>query len=70
MPTKLRGRAVMEKPEALTVFIGRLCGAAEIWVDADVPRIEQPFWDVEAVPVSLAPAAELIREDIGLWSQL
>jgi catechol 2,3-dioxygenase-like lactoylglutathione lyase family enzyme len=47
-----------------------LRGAAEIWVDADVPRIKQPFWDVESVPVSLAPVAEPIREDIGLWRQL
>ena len=47
-----------------------LRGAAEIWVDADVPRIKQPFWYVEPVPVSLAPAAELLREDIGLWRQV
>ena len=47
-----------------------LCCAAEVWIYGDVPRIQQPFWDVESVPVSLAPDAEPIREDIGLWRQL
>jgi hypothetical protein len=47
-----------------------LRGAGEVCVYADLPRIKQPFWDVESVPVSLAPVAEPIREDIGLWRQL
>jgi hypothetical protein len=50
--------------------IGRLGSAAEVRVYADFPLIQQPFWDVESVPVSLAPDAELIREDIGLWYKL
>ncbi len=55
---------------ALASVIGRLGSAAEVRVYADFPLIQQPFWDVESVPVSLAPAAEPIREDIGLWRQL
>jgi len=38
-----------------------LRGAAEVWINGDVPHIKQPFWVVEPVPVSLAPVAELIR---------
>jgi hypothetical protein len=38
-----------------------LRGAAEVWINGDVPHIKQPFWNVKPVPVSLAPVAELIR---------
>jgi hypothetical protein len=47
-----------------------LCGAAEIWVDADIPLIEQPFWYVVSVPVFFAPVAEQSRGGIGLWHQV
>ena len=39
----------------------RLCGAGEVCVYADVPLIQQPFWDVEIVTVPFAPGAELFR---------
>src|SRR6202022_3218833 len=58
----------------LAELVGRLVqglgGAAEVWIHGDVPRVKQPFWDVESVSVSLAPVAERLREDIGLWRQL
>ena len=47
-----------------------LRGAAEVRIYGHVPRIQQPFWNVKSVPVSLAPDAEPIGEDIGLWRQL
>jgi len=47
-----------------------LCRAVEVCVYEDPPLIKQPFWDVEAVPVSLAPVAELSRGGIGLWHQV
>jgi hypothetical protein len=34
---------------------------ADVWIDANVPGIKQPFWDVASIPVPLAPAAKLIR---------
>src|SRR5437667_3647266 len=40
---------------------GNLRGAAEVWINEDVPHIKQPFWDVEPVPVPLAPTAQFIR---------
>jgi hypothetical protein len=46
-----------------------LSGAADVWIDVNVPQIEQPFRDVAAVPVLLAPAAELKREDIPIRRQ-
>jgi len=38
----------------------------EVWIYGYVPRVKQPFWNVEPVSVSLAPVAELSREDIRL----
>jgi len=35
--------------------------SAYVRVNGDAPGIEQPFWDVAAVPVLQAPAAELMR---------
>ncbi|HEX4921348.1 MAG TPA: hypothetical protein VFV92_11480, partial [Candidatus Bathyarchaeia archaeon] len=51
-------------------FLRGLCGAAEVRVYAESPLIKQPFGDVALVSIAHAPDAELIREDIGLWSQL
>ncbi len=34
-----------------------LRGAAEVCVNADLPLIKQPFWDVASVPVLFAPFA-------------
>jgi hypothetical protein len=51
-------------------LMGWLCVAAEVGIHGDIPRIQQPFWDVEPISIALAPDAELIREDIGLWRQL
>jgi hypothetical protein len=41
---------------------------AEVWINGD-PDIEQPFWDVAAVSILQAPAAELSRKDIVVWRQ-
>jgi hypothetical protein len=60
--------AVVDRPQACGR--AKLCGAAEVGIYGDIPRIKQPFRDVAPVPVSLAPDAEPIREDIGLWRQL
>ena len=46
-----------------------LRGAANIWINRDIPRVKQPFWDVASVPVLQAPAAEFVRTDIILWRQ-
>jgi hypothetical protein len=63
MQTRVRGRSVGQKL-AGACKIGGLRGAAEVCVNAELPLIKQPFWDVESVPVSLAPAAQLSRDDI------
>jgi len=47
-----------------------LRGAGEVCVYADLPLIQQPFWDVAAVPVLFAPAAQVSRGGIGLWHQV
>ena len=39
-------------------------GAVEDPVHVDAPLLEQPFWDVDAVPVLLAPEAERARRCI------
>ncbi len=28
------------------------------WIYADVPLLEQPFWDIAPIPISLTPGAE------------
>ena len=47
-----------------------LCGAGEACAYADLPLIQQPFWDVEIVTVPFAPGAQLSRGGIGLWHQV
>jgi hypothetical protein len=43
---------------------GCLGGAADVWIYGDVPLVQQPFGDVDTIPVLPAPAAQLGREDI------
>ena len=40
--------------------------AVEVWIYGNVPLIKQPFRDVAPVFIPLTPAAELIRQNIGL----
>ena len=71
MQTKVRGRLVVEmRRGCLQVRSEGLCGAVEACIYTDFPLIQQPFWYVEPVPVSLAPPAEPIRGDIGLWRKV
>ena len=46
-----------------------LRGAADVRINGNVPGMKQSFWNVESVPIPVAPCAELTREDIGVWSQ-
>jgi hypothetical protein len=57
-------------PRAFQSVIGGLRGAVEVCVYADLPLIQQPFWDVEIVTVPFAPGAQLSRGCIGLWHQV
>jgi len=55
--------AIMAEKISAMLYGGEsvLRGAAEVWINGDVPHIKQPFWDVEPVPVPLAPTAQFIR---------
>ena len=33
-----------------------LYGVTEVWIYGDVPGLEQPFWDVNPIPIAVAPA--------------
>jgi hypothetical protein len=46
-----------------------LGGVGEVWIHGNVPRFQQPFWDVAPISVSLAPAPKLGREDIRLCGE-
>ena len=41
----------------------------EVGIHGNVPRFEEPFGDVAAAAVSLAPAAQLCGLNVRLWSQ-
>ena len=45
-------------------------GAAPERVHGDAPLREQPLGDVDAVPVLLAPGAELARSGIHVWREM
>src|SRR5216683_2240159 len=45
-------------------------GVVEAQVHGDAPLLEQPFGDVDPIPVLLAPGAELDRGRIRLWREL
>src|SRR6266704_2749054 len=45
-------------------------GAAEDCVYGDVPLLKEPFGDVDTIPVSVAPDAELTRGGIHLCCEL
>ena len=45
-------------------------GTAEDCIYGDVPLLKEPFGDVDTIPVSLAPDAELTREGIHLYREL
>ena len=71
--------AVVDRPQDIEVgsgcqglqsVIGRLGCAGEVCVYADLPLIQQPFWDVENVTVPFAPGAQLSRGGIGLGHQV
>ena len=49
---------------------GALYGVTEVWIYGDVPGLEQPFRDVEPIPVLGAPAVQLGRIEIRLWREL
>lgn len=74
MPKYPHARSVAALKSKRAVVFGGLVpglrGAPEEWIYGDVPWIKQSFRDVAPVPISLAPAAELIRKDIGLWRQV
>jgi hypothetical protein len=46
----------LNAPRTGLVVIG---GAADVWINVDVLLVQQPFGDVEAIPVLLAPLAQL-----------
>jgi hypothetical protein len=48
---------------------GWLGGAADVWIYGDVPLFQQPFGDVEPIPVLFAPPMQFGREDICLLRQ-
>src|SRR5438132_8143283 len=45
-----------------TLRRGDLRGAAEVWINEDVPHIKQPFWDVEPVPARTNRAVHPISD--------
>ena len=47
-----------------------LGGVVEAQVPGDAPLLEQPFWDVDSIPVLLAPGAELKRRGIRIQREL
>src|SRR5712692_2903250 len=71
MRTRVRDRLVVPKRTGACVCdrSKRLCGAAEVCVYAESPLIQQPFWDVEPISISLAPGPKLRREGIGLYRE-
>ena len=46
-----------------------LRGAAEVILYTEFPLIQQPFWNVEPISISLAPGPKLRREGIGLYRE-
>jgi hypothetical protein len=38
-------------------------------IDRNSPCLKQPFGDIAAIPVVLAPGSQAIRGGVGLWSE-
>jgi hypothetical protein len=45
-------------------------GVAEGWIYGEAPRLKQPFWDVDTVPVLPAPGTQFRRRGIHLCRKL
>ena len=44
-------------------------GGAEDGIHRDAPLLQQPFGDVDAIPIPFAPGAELARRCVHLWRE-